>query len=210
MPDPVELHGARTGNCLRVSIALEEAALPYTVLRVDLGEGEQRSPAHLRLNPEGKVPILVDRSRPGEPFVLSQSNAIILWATAQAPGRLAPRDEGPERARVLERFFYFVTDVIARSHAAFALRRGGHADDAARALDALAVDALLAAEQFVTKRPFMAGEDFSIADIAAFTIAATYAREASWSDLPAFGRWYETVGRRPGVRRGLRAFDAPD
>jgi hypothetical protein len=47
---PIELYGARTGNCLRVSIALEEAALPYVVRRVDLRRGEQRRPEHLALN----------------------------------------------------------------------------------------------------------------------------------------------------------------
>jgi hypothetical protein len=56
---PIELYGARTGNCLRVSIALEEAALPYVVRRVDLRRGEQRRPQHLVLNPMGQVPTVV-------------------------------------------------------------------------------------------------------------------------------------------------------
>jgi GST-like protein len=207
MPIPVELFGAKTGNCLRVSIALEEAAIPYVVHQVDLGSGEQRSAEHLRLNPAGKVPTLVDRAAPGEPFVLSQSNAIILWAAARAPGLLAPREEGLERIRVMERFFYFVTDVIARSHAAFALRRGGVAGGGADAMDKLAVDALAAGERFVTDAPFIAGDHFSIADIAAFTIASTYERDLVWEELPALNRWYRIVAERSTVRRGLLAFD---
>jgi GST-like protein len=209
MPVPADLHGAQTGNCFRVAIALEEAAIPYTVHRVDLMKEEQRSPGHLRLNPAGKVPVLVDRSVPGEPFVLSQSNAIILWAAGHAPGRLIPRDEGPDRMHVLERFFYFVTDVIARSHAAFALRRADAGGGGADALDRLALASLSVAESFVAAAPFMAGDSFSIADIAAFTIASAYARDVAWTDLPALERWFATIAARPAVRRGLRAFDQP-
>jgi GST-like protein len=207
MPNSTKLYGARTGNCFRVSIALEEAGIAYEVHVVDLGEGEQRSPEYIRLNPAGKVPTLIDHANPEAPFVLSQSCAIMLWAMARAPGRLAPIEEGPLRDRVLERFFYFVTDVIARSHAAFALRRAGASIDAANTLDRLAVEALTAGARFVSNAPFMAGDHFSIADIAAFTIASAYQADLAWAGLPELGRWYKSVAERPAVKRGLGAFD---
>jgi glutathione S-transferase len=119
----IELYGAQTGNCLRAAIALEEAMVPHTVRHVDLRSGEHRRAAYLALNPAGQVPTMVDRSDEASPFVLSQSNAIIFYAAARAPGRLLPEHEGQERAIAYERFFFFVTDVIAPSHAAFILRR---------------------------------------------------------------------------------------
>jgi GST-like protein len=73
MDVPIELHGDRTGNCVRVSIALEEARLAYVASRVDLSRGEQREARHLHLNPAGKVPTIVDRSCE-PPLVLSQND----------------------------------------------------------------------------------------------------------------------------------------
>src|SRR5215470_10249147 len=80
----IELHGAKTGNCLRVAIGLEVCATPYRVVKVDLAGGEQRSAAHLALNPAGKVPTLVERSSHAPTFVLSQSNAILLYLAKRA------------------------------------------------------------------------------------------------------------------------------
>src|SRR5258705_6159698 len=117
----VELYGAKTGNCLRVSVALEEAEIPYIVRKLDLRRSEHRTPEHLSRNPVGKVPTLVERFRDGRVLTLSQSNAILMYAPEGSPPRLLPSDTA-ERALVLERFFYFVTDVIAMSHAAFATR----------------------------------------------------------------------------------------
>ena len=119
-----ELYGAPTGNCIRAAIALEEAGLPYTVRSVDLANGEHRSAAYLALNPAGKVPVLVESQENGPPVVITQSNAIILYAAERAPGRLLP-DDSLARSVVYERFFFFVTDVIAVSHAAFFLRSAG-------------------------------------------------------------------------------------
>jgi GST-like protein len=119
----IELYGARTGNCLRVSVALEEAALPYVVRRVDLRRGEQRQPEHLALNPVGQVPtIVVNREHGQSPLIVSQSNAILFYIAERVPGRLISDVYPILRARTYERFFYFLTDVIAPSHSAFALR----------------------------------------------------------------------------------------
>ncbi len=81
MRDLIEVYGDRTGNCLRVTIALEEAAIGYSAFRVDLARGEQREALHLRRNPFGQVPTIVDR-RVEPALVLSQSNAILF-----IPGR---------------------------------------------------------------------------------------------------------------------------
>jgi GST-like protein len=205
---PIELYGAQTGNCIRVAIALEEAMLPYTIRLVDLGSGEHRRDPFLSLNPTGKVPTIVDHAYGESPLVLSQSNAIILYAAERAPGRLLPQRGESGRALAFERFFYFVTDVIAPNHAAFFLR-AQKASEASVLLEHGVLESLHMAERYVSQSAFMAGDDFSIADIAAFTIAAFLKAQLDWDKLPNLGRWFRDLEERPSITRGYRAFDAP-
>ena len=201
-----ELYGAPTGNCIRAAIALEEAGLPYTVRSVDLANGKHRSAAYLALNPAGKVPVLVESKENAPPIVITQSNAIVLYAAERAPGRLLPEDS-LARSVVYERFFFFVTDVIAVSHAAFFLRGAG-----VPAGQTLLVERMLAAlesaERYVSDSAYMAGKTFSIADIAAFTITQSVKSQLPWAQLPNLRRWYEQIAARPAFARGLKVFNA--
>ena len=191
----VELYGAKTGNCLRVSVALDEAEIPYIVRKLDLGRSEHRTPEHLSRNPVGKVPTLVECFRDGRVLTLSQSNAILMYAAEGSPPRLT---------LVLQRFFYFVTDVIAVSHAGFATKNNGGDQSF---LDGQSLGALAFAESFLENSTFMAGEAFSLADIAAFTIALSYQSRLEWDRLPKMRRWFDQVAARESVQRGMRAFD---
>lgn len=163
-----ELYGAPTGNCLRAAIALEEAGLNYTPKLVDLASFAHHGAEHLSLNPLAKVPLLVETARDQTPFVLTQSNAIILYAAGKAEGRLLPENDH-HRAIVLERFFFFVTDVIAVNHAAFSLR-ASDAREAQKILMDRMLATLATAERYAGQDEFIAGAAFSAADIAAFTI----------------------------------------
>ncbi len=205
MTKSLELHGAPTGNCIRAAIALEEAGLPYTVRFVDLAIQEQKQSAHLALNPAGKVPVLVERKTDEAPFVITQSNAIVFYAAEQRPGRLLPGDDRA-RAVAYERFFFFVTDVIAPSHAAFFLGRAGASDARALLIERM-LATVATAERYPDANGYIAGEAFSIADIAAFTITSSVKEHLPWNQLPNLRRWYERVEARPAVTRGLRAFD---
>ena len=205
MTTTLELYGAQTGNCIRAAIALEEAGLSYTPKLVDLSSGAHQSRDHLALNPLGKVPVLVETEEGREPFILTQSNAIILHADAKAPGRLLPENDR-DRALVCERFFFFVTDVIAVSHAAFSLRA-----TSAQEAQTILMDRMLAtletAERYVDHSEFIAGETFSAADIAGFTITRSVTSDLPWQRLPNLRRWFEQIEGRPAVRRGLQVFD---
>jgi len=195
-----ELVGAPTGNCLRAAIALEAAGIAYTVRRVDLGAGQQRSARHLALNPAGKVPVLTDGA-PAPSFVLTQSNAIMLFAAERAPQLLMPGDAA-QRARVHERYFQVLTDIIGPSHAAFRLDRGPARD----ALERMALDGARQLEHALEHAPYLAGRHFSLADIAGFTIV----RSLSGLDLgtlPHTAAWLARVGALTPVCRGLAAFD---
>ena len=205
MPRTLDLYGTKTGNCLRVAIAFEEAGLAYTARSVDMGSGAHRSPAHLALNPRGRVPVLAVRGD-GADLVLTQSNAIQLWADAQVPGALLPPD-GVARTVALERWLYIVTDVIALNTAAFRLKRAGLPAETGAPLHTEATGALAETERFLEESPWLAGATFTLADIAGYTIARHYETALDWDSLPRLRRWYDAAGERPAVRRGLAAFD---
>ncbi|AME27100.1 MULTISPECIES: glutathione S-transferase family protein [Burkholderiaceae] len=205
MSTSLELYGAKTGNCLRVSIALEEASLSYKIRPMDLAGGQQRAEEHLSLNPAGKVPVLVERRACGSRFVLTQSNAILLYIAQKSCSCLLP-DDPQNRGRAYERFFYFVTDVIAPNHASFALRDRS-SSQAASLLNERAIAALKFADTFVRRSRYMAGDQFSIADICALTITGSLSSGLDWRAVPNLQRWFYDVAERPSVQRGLKAFD---
>jgi GST-like protein len=201
----LELHGAPTGNCLRVSVALEVLGIDYTVRPVDLRSGKHIEPEFLELNPFGRVPVLVDRSAADAPFVLTQSNAILLYVCPLKPGILLPAEDDPLRARVLERFFYFVTEVIAPSYGSFFLRRHG-AQPGSEMLGHLMAEAIVGAERFLAEASHMAGELFSLADVAALTVISASRDRVDWNRAPRLAEWLHRVLGREDVQRGLAAF----
>ncbi|WP_233833761.1 glutathione S-transferase family protein [Paraburkholderia sp. ZP32-5] len=203
----LELHGARTGNCLRAAIALNEAGLSYRIHHVDLRGGEQRSEPHLALNPRGKVPVLVIPATLATPMrVITQSNAILFYAAEHSGGRLLPAEGNWQRTTALEAFFHFTTDVIALNGAAFGLQKQGHADAAAELTDRY-LAAIDASECLLSDAGFMGSDDFSIADIAAFTIIQAVNTHVAWTRLPRLSAWRDRIAERPAVRDGTRAFD---
>jgi GST-like protein len=203
MSEVRELYGASTGNSLRAAIALAEAGMEFTPRGLDLTSGDQRAPEYLALNPSGKVPTFVDHSV-SPPLVINQSNAIIQYADEQAPGRLSPKGSGVQRYKVYDRFFYFVTDVIAPSHGAFLLCQVGQ-QAASVPLSRRALEHLTAAEAFL-EDGYMAGESFSMADISAFTFARSVRDQIDWRDLPRMALWLALIEARPAVKLGLQAF----
>lgn len=206
MRSALELHGAQTGNCLRVAVALEELGLPYAAHKLDLGGGEHRREPFLALNPDGRVPLLVDRSDPDDPLVIAQSNAILLHLCDRRPGVLLPTDDVRSRAIVLERFFYFVTDVIAANFSAFYLKRSGASAEAAGQLSARSISAIESAERFLAESRYMAGDTFSLADVVAVTIVHASRDAIAWTDHPLLARWHDESRQRPAVLRGMQAF----
>ena len=208
MNSTLELHGAQTGNSIRAAIALEEAGLSYTPKLVDLASGAHQGVDHLALNPLGKVPVLVEKQEGRGPFILTQSNAIILYAAGKAPGRLLPENDR-DRAIVLERFFFFVTDVIAVSHAAFSLRdvrcprsaedtHGSNARHSPRQRrDTSSMTSSSRARR--SARPTLPASR-------SFVPSET---ELPWPKLPSLRKWFERIEGRPAVKRGLQVFDQP-
>jgi GST-like protein len=203
----IELFGDATGNSARAAIALEESGLAYEPRKVTLARGEHRAAEYLQINPTGRVPTLIDSDGPaGEPLVLTQSNAIMLYI-AEKGGTLLPSN-GVERARALEWLCFFVTDVIAPSLQAFVLSRDATAahGDAVQRLNERALALYEHVDRRLVDRPFLAGSTFTLADIAGYTITTALEAQLQWDALPHVRRWFERVGARPAVQRGRRMF----
>jgi GST-like protein len=201
----IDLYTWTTPNAQKISIMLEEIALPYTVHVVDLPKGEQHAPAFLAVNPHGKVPAIVDRDGPGgAPLTLTESGAILIYL-AEKSGRLLARD-GAERAAALQWLMFQMSGIGPTFHDAYyfmalAPERLPVAIDyfttEMRRVLAL-LDTQLAAHEF------LAG-GYSIADVTTFPwIAAAIAGGMPGMDaLTHVQRWYAAVGARPAVVRGM-------
>src|ERR1043165_7083060 len=113
----IDLYTWTTPNAQKVSIMLEEVELPYVVHTVDIGKGEQRSDAYRAVNPNGKVPAIVDRAGPeGAPLTLFESGAILVYL-AEKSGRLLEPD-GAARAATLQWLMFQMGNVGPTFHEA--------------------------------------------------------------------------------------------
>ncbi|MBK7951096.1 MAG: glutathione S-transferase N-terminal domain-containing protein [Deltaproteobacteria bacterium] len=203
----IDVYTANTPNGVKVPIALEELGVPYRVLRVDLGAQEQKRPEFLRLNPNGRIPAIVDPDGPGgKPLSVFESGAILWYLAEKHPG-LMPADP-VERVRALEYTFFQVGGVgpmfgqagwFARQSVAVPIAIDRYQTEARR-LTAVLESRLRAA-------PWLAGSTYSVADImhVGWMRAPEYAG-VPLADYPAVQEWVERMSARPAVQRGLRAF----
>ena len=197
----LHFYGWATPNSNRVSILLEELGLRYGVTGVDIRAGGQFSPEVLRLNPYGKIPILVQDS---PPLVLFESGAILLHL-AEVHGRFLP-EAGAARAEVLVWLMVVLTSLgpfTGQAHhwTALAAERPGVARAHSVGLVRRVYGVL---EGRLGEAAFLGGADYSIADIAAYPWVARHDwAELDLGDFPALARWAGVVGARPGVMRGM-------
>ncbi|WP_413456970.1 glutathione S-transferase family protein [Herbaspirillum huttiense] len=206
MDDHHILYGARSGNCLRAAVALEEAGIAHTIRKIALRQGEHKKPAFLAINPQGLVPALAVVRAGREQTLLTQSNAIMFYAAQRAADINLGGADLDAKARIWERFFFFLTEAIAPSMAGFKLAGEG-LTDGTRYFHKSIVANLELADSYVRTNPYMAGESFSLADIAAYTITVAHKDKLDWSRLPNLDEWFKRVAARPAVARAMSAFD---
>lgn len=206
----IEVYAFATPNSLRIPIMLEELGLPYDLRPVNVRKGEQKLPGHLALNPNGKVPVLVDPDGPrGERLVLAESGAILVYL-AEKTGRLLPAD-GIERARVFEQMFFHMTGIGPTFGQAGYFQKQAP-EQLPVALDRFNTEAARVMKVFdgvLGGHPFAAGFNFTIADIAHFgwiwRRAFANIELASYQNVQA---WYERVASRPAVERAVQRVNA--
>jgi len=206
MDGMIDLYTAPTPNGWKISIMLEECGLPYRAHWLDLFQGDQFRQEFVRIGPNGKIPAIIDNKPEGggEAISVFETGAILIYL-AQKTGRFLPRALR-EQTAVLEWLFWQVGGLgpILGQHGHFKLYapdRIAYATDRYRreTLRLYGVlDARLSAHQHV------AGELYSIADMACFPWVQTYrAQEVPLDEFPAVRRWYESLKQRPALRRGM-------
>ncbi|MGF1640540.1 MAG: glutathione S-transferase N-terminal domain-containing protein [Rhodospirillales bacterium] len=201
----IDLYTWPTPNGFKVSIMLEEIALPYAVIPVDIRNGDQFDPRYLRLNPNNKIPTIVDRDGPGGvPYTVFESGAILIYL-AEKTGCLMPADPAG-RHRVLQWLMFQVGGIGPMLGQAHHFRRYAP-EPIAYAIERYTREAerlYRVMDRRLGEAEYLAGA-YSIADIACFP----WIRPHRWQgqDLDAFPnlkRWFDAVDARPAVGRGLR------
>jgi GST-like protein len=211
-PDRIQLYSLPTPNGVKVSIALEEMALPYEPHLIDIGANETWTPAFLSLNPNGKIPAIIDPDGPGgKPFGLFESNAILLYL-AEKSGKLLPTDPAL-RAETIQWLFFQAAGIGPMfGQVGFFHRFAGREYEDKRPRDRYAAESkrlLGVLEDRLATRSWIVGEEFTIADISmlgwvrnliGFYEAAELVDYAALVHVPA---WLERGLARPAVQRGL-------
>jgi GST-like protein len=200
----IDLYFWPTPNCYKISILLEELGLPYTVMPIHIGKGEQYTPEFEAINPNGKVPALVDHHGPDrEPITIFESGAIMIYL-AEKSGNFFPQVTA-SRMAVLEWLMFQMGSVgpmlgqahhfrkYAKTKIPYAVDR--YTQEATRIYTVL--------DKRLSNTPFLAGE-YSIADMAVYPWLRPYRWQGQeLSEFSNLQRWYSAVRERPAVQRGL-------
>ncbi|PID42273.1 MAG: glutathione S-transferase [Proteobacteria bacterium] len=204
----IELYTSATPNGHKVSIALEEMALDYQTIPVDLAKNHQKSADFLRMNPNGRIPVIVDRENDG--FIVFESGAILMYL-AEKTGLLCPTD-AKARSRVIQWLMFQMGGVGPMMGQANVFYRY-FPEKIQPAIDRYhkEVKRLLGVlNGHLADNEYLAG-DYSIADIANYAWTRTFRWSGvSVDDLPHLQRWHETIGQRPAVKKGLTVPKRPD
>ena len=214
MTHPIELHFWTTPNGYKVSIALEEMGLPYTLKMVNIGRGEQFDPAFLRISPNNRIPAIVDPDGPdGEPISVFESGAILQYL-ARKTGRFYGAT-AREQVAVEEWLFWQVGGVGPMAGQANHFLRYAPAMDPPNDIPypkkryRIEVARLYGVLDLrLEGRDFVAG-DYSIADMAIWPWARRWqAQEQDIAKFPNMARWIDRIAERPAVQAGIAAGEA--
>ena len=202
---PIQLYSWPTTNGHKVHIGLEEMGIPYEAHPVNIERGEQHAPAFLAVSPNNKIPAILDPEGPGEEgLALFESSAILLYL-AEKSGQLLPSAPA-ERYATLQWLMFQTAGIgpslgVAHHYRYFAPVRIDYAIDRATN-EARRLYAVI--DKQLRRHRYIAGANFTIADIAIFPWLRQWDRQGiEWSHYPHVFEWFERVGQRPGVQRGV-------
>jgi GST-like protein len=202
----IDLYTWGTPNGRKVSIMLEELQLPYAVHEVNLGKGEQHAPAFLKISPNNRIPAIVDPDGPdGRPLALFESGAILVYLAEKTGSALLPAS-GAARALTFQWLMWQMGGIgpmIGQAHhflfqpkevVPYGQKR--YKDETLRLYGVL--------DRRLAEAPYMAGDFYSIADVATYPWIARFERhQVDLGDFANVKRWFDTVGARLAVRKGM-------
>ena len=188
-------------NPMKVALCLEEMGLKYELAPVDTRKGEQHAPAYLAINPNAKVPAIID-----DGATVFDSNAILLYL-AEKTGQLLPTRPAA-RAKAYEWLGIVASDIAPAYSGQFVFNVIAPAKDpwAIGFYDKLCLRLLAPMESRLAASRHLAGDDYSIADVVAYPVAAVSMKRfpGDLSGHPNIARWAAEVGARPAVQRGMK------
>jgi GST-like protein len=205
----IDVYSWPTPNGHKVHIMLEECGLrlgrDWQVHAVNIGKGDQFEPAFLQISPNNKIPALVDPVGPdGRPISLFESGAILLYLASKT-GKFLPKSDRA-RFKVLEWLMFQMGGVgpmLGQNHhfRQYAPEKIGYAIDRytneARRLYGVM-------DRQLKNQKFIAGNQYSIADIAIFPWLRNWQNQGiDWADFPHLKQWFDTIAARPAVQRGV-------
>jgi GSH-dependent disulfide-bond oxidoreductase len=206
----IDLYYWTTPNGHKITVFLEEAAVDYRIIPVDIGKGEQFAPEFLRISPNNRMPAIVDHAPAdgGAPISVFESGAILLYL-AEKIGRFIPADTRG-RVDVLQWLFWQMGGLgpmagqnhhfvqYAPEQIPYAIDR--YVKETERLYGVL--------DRRLADRPFIAG-DYSIADMASYPWIVPHRRQQQdMDDFPHLKRWFTTIRERPAVIRAYEKADA--
>jgi len=203
----IDLYYAPTPNGWKITIMLEECSIPYSVIPVDLGKGDQFKPDFLKISPNNRMPAIVDHEGPsGNEISIFESGAILMYL-GEKSGKFLPKNT-LQRFRVLEWLFWQVGGLgpMAGQVSHFVNYApnfpGDHSYSEKRYRNEY--DRLLGVmDNILSEREFLAG-DYSVADMASFPWVTAYKRyEIDLDKFENVRRWFDNLKNRPAVRRGM-------
>jgi GST-like protein len=212
-PDRLQLYSLPTPNGVKVSIALEETGLPYEPHLVRFDQNDQNSPEFLALNPNNKIPAIIDPDGPnGQPLALWESGAILVYLAAKT-GQLMPTDLAA-RYETLQWVMFQMGGIGPMfGQVGFFHKFAGKDYEDKRPRDryvAESVRLLRVLEQRLAGRDWIMGDDYTIADIATFpwvnNLVGFYGAGelVGWANFPNVQRVLAAFLARPAVQRGLK------
>jgi GST-like protein len=203
----IDLHFVATPNGQKISIVLEELGLPYRLIDYDIFEGEQHTPEFGKINPNHKLPAIVDHDPAfgGGPHTVFESGAILQYL-AEKTGRLLPADPR-QRSVALQWLTWQVAGLGPMGgQAAHFMRYAPVKIDYAIERYAKEVGRLMTVlERRLGEAPFLAGDEYSIADIAVWPGRSAGGAADLLARYPNTGRWHALIAQRPAVIRGREA-----
>jgi GSH-dependent disulfide-bond oxidoreductase len=201
----IDLYTWSTPNGRKVSIMLEEVGLPYRVHAVNIGKDEQFRPEFLAISPNNKIPAIVDEEGPGgKRLSLFESGAILIYL-GEKTGRLIPKDPATRFVALQWLMFQMggLGPMLGQTHpflraapepVPYAIKR--YKDETRRLYGVL--------DKRLAEAEHLAGE-YSIADVASYPWVARHEwHQIELGDFPNVKRWYDAIGARPAVQRGMK------
>jgi len=201
----IELYTWGTPNGRKVSIMLEEIGLPYAVRAIDITKGDQHAPEYVAINPNHKIPSIVDPYGPdGRPIAMFESGAILIYLAGKA-GRLLP-ETLRGRFEALQWLMFQMGHVgpmfgqvhfflrSAKVEVPYAIERYTKEKD--RLYGVL--------DRRLGEAEYLAAGEYTIADVATYPWVARHEwHKTDLADFPNVKRWFDAIGARPAVARGM-------